>query len=734
MLIRLLAGLAIALAVLVPTPDRSALLQQSATRLVLADRESDASIFQELVSATGEERRFRIAGASDPIVARSFRAQLNLFNESLREREQAPLVIDDASDFVLALRTLDNPDGAHLDARLRQGRNILGRWIRGPQRVPGPTSLIPPLLAIGFALILRRVILALFAGVWAGAALLRADGGMAALAALPSGLWDVFARYFTHELVDSFRIEVIGFVIALLGVIGVATRAGGIAGLVDLILRYARSVRSALGVSFGMGLMLFFDDYANCLVVGNSMRPVTDRLRISREKLAYIVDSTAAPVAGLSIFSTWIAFEVSTYAAQLPAAGIADGAYAVFFWTLPYRFYSILALAFVFLVILTRRDFGPMLAAERRARSTGELVRAGGQALVSDRVGQIEPHPELRPSALRAILPIGAVVALTLEGIFRDGGGYALLADDPDRLLSLEGLTGLLLAGSGAGPLFRAASGALIVAAWLAGSVAVRIALALGVGAAFAAGGIATTAIEATLAQPLAKYLGYGGCFALVAGLAGIAVTGLPGVRLREARPSLGFAEIGGAAFSSTRALGFAIVILFLAWMIGAVCEDVGTADYLVALSARRIPPELIPALLFCVACVVAFSTGTSWGTMSILLPNVVAMAAVAGEDHALGSVGMVTVCIGAVLEGSIFGDHCSPISDTTVLSSVATASDHLDHVRTQLPYAVCVAAAALGAGYVPTTFIPQWNPLFAYALALGGLVAVLFVLGRRVD
>ena len=161
----------------------------------------------------------------------------------------------------------------------------------------------------------------------------------------------------------------------------------------------------------------------------------------------------------------------------------------------------------------------------------------------------------------------------------------------------------------------------------------------------------------------------------------------------------------------------FAVVLLFEAWMIGAVCRDLSTADYLVALLSETLPPQLLPVLLFCVACLVAFATGSSWSTMSILVPNVVALAAGLGEESALGSRGMVVVCISAVLEGSIFGDHCSPISDTTVLSSVASSSDHIDHVRTQVPYALITAAVAVGCGFLPA----GWGFPGYVSLALGG-------------
>ena len=196
-------------------------------------------------------------------------------------------------------------------------------------------------------------------------------------------------------------------------------------------------------------------------------------------------------------------------------------------------------------------------------------------------------------------------------------------------------------------------------------------------------------ALSPVVGRSLAAFLGFAFVFAAMAGAVGYAVARWG--RATE-RPHLGVAEIRNAGFGGASALGFAVVLLFEAWMIGAVCRDLATADYLVALLSGWFPPVLLPLLLFATASAVSFATGSSWSTMSILLPNVVGLAASLGEQTQLGVIGMVAISIGAVLDGAIFGDHCSPISDTTVLSSVASGSDHLDHVRTQAPYAFATA------------------------------------------
>jgi Na+/H+ antiporter NhaC len=527
-----------------------------------------------------------------------------------------------------------------------------------------PLSLLPPLVAICLAVLLRRPVISLFAGVLAGAYLLRAGFGEGLAASLGGGLKDVVSVFFWEQLSDGDRLQTVGFVVAMLAMVGVITRNGGIRGLMNWIARLARTARSTQIATFLMGLVVFFDDYANTILVGSTMRPLTDRFRIAREKLAYIVDSTAAPVAGLSIFSTWIAFEVSTFSAQLPMAGLSPGeGYAVFIDTLPYRFYCILTLALVGLVTFTGRDFGPMLTAEKRARRTGALVRVGGKPMVSELATAMQPAPGISIRAWRALAPLIVFLGVTLYVMLETGGAFA---SDAPSWLTIEGMNGILAES--------------------------RVYLALFCGS---CSGL-TVAVLASL-------------------LAGMTW------------------EIVSAAWKTLRSMGIALAILYLAWMIGAVCGELGTASYLtVSLDDVQFPLAL-PVILFLLSGAIAFATGSSWSTMSILLPLVVGLSFTLGERVEIGGYALLILSIGAVLEGSIFGDHCSPISDTTVLSSVASASDHIDHVRTQGPYAALTMAVAMVVGYLPAAVFGL-HP----ALSLLGGVAVLYfalrILGERAD
>jgi Na+/H+ antiporter NhaC len=700
------------------------------------------SLFRSLDTLLADAREPTLAASArldgvatwNPAFGRALSSQLNRYSEARRAgRPRVRVAPSDVATLHLAL-DLRSADGrVSMAATLSNGDRVLEIERTPGRALPGRGALLPPLLAISIALALRRTLLALFVGIYAGAVLGAIEHGSSSAAALAVGFWDVFAVYFRAELLDTFRAEIIGFIVALIAMIGVITRAGGVQGLVERCVVFVKSVRSALFATWGMGLLIFFDDYANCMLVGSTMRPLTDRLRISREKLAYIVDSTAAPIAGISLLSTWIAFEVSVFSAQLPEVGIGESGYAFFLRALPFRYYCILTLVFVAATIASGRDFGPMARAERRARREGLLVAAGSRPAVSQRLSTMQPAPQMRRDWRVAAAPIALTLLMTAARIFTDGGGIALFRRDPSALLTLEGLGVVVLTGAGAAPIFFGACSGLALAVYLAGSSALRAALALGVlgAAGFEIfGNPVAAALSPVVGRSLAAFLGFAFVFAAMAGAVGYAVA-----RWGRAieRPHLSVAEIRNAGFGGASALGFAVVLLFEAWMIGAVCRDLATADYLVALLSGWFPPVLLPLLLFATASAVSFATGSSWSTMSILLPNVVGLAAALGEQTQLGVIGMVAISIGAVLDGAIFGDHCSPISDTTVLSSVASGSDHLDHVRTQAPYAFATGALAVTCGYLPSVLFDWWNFPLALACGVAFVAALLFGLGRRI-
>ncbi len=529
--------------------------------------------------------------------------------------------------------------------------------------LPGWFSILPPLLAIALALIFREVIISLFAGVWLGALLV---AGLNPIAAILRAIDTFIAPALSNP--DHASIAI--FSLLLGGMVGLMGRSGGTRGVVEAVAPLATSRRRGQLATFLAGLAIFFDDYANTLIVGNTLRPITDRLRISREKLAYLVDSTAAPVAAIVFVSTWAGYEMSLIgdgldlaATQvvgsdpgLAAALLAASPFSIFLNSIPYLFYPILALVMVFLVAITRRDFGPMLAAENRALRGEGLHRPGAMLLVDTSTPLMEPKEGTPRRWINAAAPVISVVVVVLLGLYLDGkaalGGPGSLTD----ILGAANPFNALLWGS------------------LAGCLVAMI-------------------------LPISQRI----------------------LKLNEAVE----AWIGGL-----RAMLLAMVILVLAWSLGDVTQAVGTASYAThILESAGFPLRLLPVSVFATAAVIAFATGTSWATMAILLPVVIPLAVSlgGGVGFASGGGAHYTVMLGtisSVLAGSIFGDHCSPISDTTVLSSMASASDHVDHVRTQLPYALLVAVVGMAVGDIPTAFGLHWT--ISYALGIVVLFAVL--------
>ena len=669
---RLLGALAALLLVggvfLLPQADEGRLAAARAAELL--DTEFAASLVEEFGADDGSSWTLSLGQVSGT------EGEQSLVSRQAVARAMRAAAVDAGRQLNMEGATTPSTDGVNFSIRLDEidGQRLsliatstsASLETSGDFSPPAPTSLLPPLVAIALALIFRKPVLALFSGVLAAGCLLRADAGILASLNPLKASSDV-ALAFWRQFEDTDKAQVVGFVIAMLAMVGVITYNGGLRGVMDLVAARARDARRTQIATWTMGLVIFFDDYANTILCGATMRPLTDRFRVCREKLAYLVDSTAAPVAGISIFSTWVAFEVSQYAPQLPAAGMsaADG-YAVFVQTIPYRFYCLFALALCGIVAITGRDFGPMLRAERRARATGAVVREGGVPMVSELVTEMAPAEGVTPRAWRALIPISVFVLFTIGWVFYTGFVGATEAG-LDTSFSSRGLSNILGAGNSYAALLYGSTTGLVIAVF--SSVAARLPAS------------------------------------------GITMAGL----------------------SALKATAVALVILYLAWMIGAACGDLGTATYITAAVGDALPPELLPVLLFAISGVVAFSTGSSWSTMSILLPLVVGLAYQLGLESEIGAAGLVVVSIGAVLEGAIFGDHCSPISDTTVLSSTACASDHVDHVRTQMPYALLAMTVAVVCGYLPVTYLgaSPWVCLPVGALAL---FTTMRLIGQRAD
>jgi Na+/H+ antiporter NhaC len=442
------------------------------------------------------------------------------------------------------------------------------------------------------------------------------------------------------------------------GMVGVISKSGGTVGVVKALEPLATTPRRAQVVTWMMGVLIFFDDYSNTLIVGNTMRPVTDRHRVSREKLAFLVDSTAAPVACVAIVSTWIGYQVSLVGDSLTASGSDLNPFAVFLVSIPYAFYPIFALAMTLFVASSGRDLGPMRRAELRAAS-GAVLDETAQPLADFEDSDLLPDEGVESHWWNAAIPVATVVVATLVGLYVTG--RSSLEADGIVEPNLSAIVG--------------ASDPFTVLLW-------------------------------------ASLLG----LAMAIGLA--VLQGILTLRQSTAATVAGF-----------KSMFLAFVVLTLAWSLGRVCADLGTADFLKDAVGPNLPPQLLPVMTFLVAAAVSFSTGTSWGTMAILTPLGVPLVIQAAP----GDVDILAATVSAVLGGSVFGDHCSPISDTTILSSMASGCDHVDHVRTQLPYALSVAMFAIAVGYLPsllTGIAPWWFLLL-------GVVLILFAVrlaGRPID
>jgi Na+/H+ antiporter NhaC len=439
--------------------------------------------------------------------------------------------------------------------------------------------------------------------------------------------------------------------------VGMISRNGGMIGAVRMVLHLASTPKRAQAIVAFLGLGIFFDDYANTMIVGNATRPMTDGMRISREKLAYLVDSTAAPVSTVAIITTWIGFQlglIDSAISDIPE--ITETPYSLFLASIPYSFYPFLAVFLVLLIVFSGKDFGPMYKAERRARETGAVKRVDA-AEVADKSGEEFTEKDGIPCrAVNAILPIVTMISTVIIGLFITGEGETLKE----------------IIGS---------ADSYVVLIW---------------------------------ASLLA-------CF-VAAGLS-------LGQRLMSLHETVE-AFLMGLRFMFT-----GVVLLVLAWAVAGVSETLHAAPYLVSILGDTLSPYMLPGIVFLLAGATAFATGTSWGVMAILMPLVIPLVwavlqvnGIADAEH----MHILYSSIACVLTGAVWADHCSPISDTTVLSSLATGCDHMDHVATQLPYALIGGLVALLVGTLPAGYGIPWFFLLPSGFVV--LVAIHRMLGKPVD
>lgn len=531
----------------------------------------------------------------------------------------------------------------------------------------GLWTILPPLVAITLAFITKNVVLSLSLGVLTGTFLMSLNGGNVFQALFNAFL--AFVDRIVACLADPWNAGIILQCMTIGGLIALVSKMGGAKAIAESLAKKAKTPVSAQLITWLLGILVFFDDYANSLIVGPIMRPVTDKMRISREKLSFVVDATAAPIAGLALISTWVGYEISLIKDAFEAVGQTANAYGVFVSTIPYRFYNILILMFIVFTAIFLKEFGPMLKAERRARSTGKVIADGAKPMVSDEATGLEPKEGIKLSIWNAIIPIGILIFGALLAFYYNGY-KAIMGGEDAEIIKI--LTNSPLSFAAIRETFSAADASIVL--FQSALVASIVAIVMGMSQKIF-----------TLSEAIDTW---------IQGMKSLIITA---------------------------------VILLLAWSLSGVTKELGTAVFLASKLSSTLPAFLLPTLIFILGSIISFATGTSYGTMGILMPLAIPLAFAINPTHSY-----VIMSAGAVLTGAIFGDHCSPISDTTILSSMGSACDHIDHTNTQLWYSLVVAVITIIFGYIPVGLgVPVYIVLPISIVVTGLLV---YFVGKPVE
>ncbi|MDM8099710.1 MULTISPECIES: Na+/H+ antiporter NhaC family protein [Oceanobacillus] len=491
----------------------------------------------------------------------------------------------------------------------------------------GWLSLVPPILAVILAILTKNVIISLFLGAFVGVLIIVGGNPLTATT-------ETIGNFLFPQLTDSYNAAVLVLLFFIGGFVALIEKSGGGAALAAKTVKSINSkVKAQLSAWLG-GLIIFFSDLGTPLIVGPIFEKIFDKARISREKLAYIIDSTSSPVAVLIPFIGWGVYIMGLIRSEFDALGITTSEFDTFVQVIPFQFYAISAVLMIPLMAVFKLDFGPMAKAERRVRETGELYWKDSKPL---RRPDKEADSNQEGKAILIWLPL-LVLFVTLFGLLSTKGFPFEPVDGNDFRVSLT-------------------------TAYLFAAITIFILLI--------------------------------------------------SFRLKK------FAEIFDIYTSGMQKMVYVAATLVLAWSLGTVISEMGTANYIVELMQGRVPAFIIPALLFVIGAIVSLASGSSWGTFAIMLPIAIPMAVALDAQ--------VLVCIGAVLSGGIFGDHSSPISDTSILSSTGAGADHIDHVKTQFPYALTNAIIAIIGFVIAGVTGSPWTVVLTIVL----LVLAAFVLSK---
>ncbi len=482
-------------------------------------------------------------------------------------------------------------------------------------------SILPPLLTILLALLFKEVIIALFLGILLGSFISR---GL-----LITSIWESFTAIVDHYIInavyDSGHISIMVFSTIIGGTVAIISKNGGMQGIINHLSTFANSAKNTQLVTWLMGIVIFFDDYANTLVVGNTMRPIMDKYNVSREKLAYIADSTAAPIACIAFITTWIGAELSYIQDATQGISINQGAYQIFFNSLKYMFYPILTLIFVLMLILKQKDFGPMLKAERSSSKKS----LNNQLPLFDTQQTIPNSKKSR--WYNAMIPILSIILITFAGLISTGYSKSTWASDN------------------------------------------------------------------TFFSKLSQTIGNADSYKAL--LWGSSVSLLIAFLLTTTQKIMTLKETSEEMIKGFKSMLLPIIILILAWSLAQTVKELHTAEFFLSLLQGEISAIYFPLLIFIISASISFATGSSWGTMAILYPFVIPVCWQLSQSQAISNAESLEILyhtVSVVIAGSVFGDHCSPISDTSILSSLSSKCDHISHVKTQMPYAITVAVVSL--------------------------------------
>ncbi len=502
-------------------------------------------------------------------------------------------------------------------------------------------SLLPPLIAIVLALITKEVYSSLFVGILSG-------GLLYASFNITGAMEHIFVDGMIGQLSDSWNVGILTFLVVLGSMVMLMNRAGGSAAFGKWAVTHVKTKAGAQVATIILGMLIFIDDYFNCLTVGSVMRPLTDKHGISREKLAYLIDATAAPVCIIAPISSWAA----------AVTGFVDGAngLTLFIRAIPYNFYALLTLVMMFAITYMNFDYSSMNLAE--LKNVAEAKHKKKKDAASLTGAEDQPHPPIseRGKVVHLVLPIAALIICCIIGMIYTGGFF-------------DG----------------------------------------------------TSFVEAFSNSDASVGLVYGSVVALV-----ITIIFFLATRV------LSFNECMNAIPEGFKSMVPAILVLTFAWTLKSMTDSLGAAEYVAGIVANvadnRALMSLLPALVFVVGIFLAFATGTSWGTFGILIPIVVN---VFGGD--LNNELMI-IAISACMAGAVCGDHCSPISDTTIMASAGAECDHIRHVSTQLPYAITVAAVSL-VSYIISGFVRNWAIclIIGIALMIGTLLVIKNISQKKV-